>query len=94
MKKLTQWERLVELINSTEYGNTITRIQVLQFSGQKKITPHSFYSIDSYRRILECNHVLVTKKPGIYIVVNHEYQNYNQARKDAYGPRQVYKSIF
>lgn len=88
MKK-TQWQKLLNLIESTEINTIIKRSQVLKCA-ERHPNAHRNYSIDSYRRILTILGVLQeTSKNGCYKVISHIPEknwnfNYNTARKLAY----------
>ena len=86
-KKVTQWNKLLKLINRTSIGDVISRSQVL-ICATKNPNPHLIYSIDSYRRILVLLNILkATPKLGRYLVEDHisdKKLTYRTARKIAY----------
>jgi hypothetical protein len=87
-KKISQWQKLLNLIESTELDTFIYRKQVLKCA-EKKPNPHLFYTVDSYRRILTILNVIEeTSKKGCYKVISHIPEkefSYATARKLAYG---------
>jgi hypothetical protein len=87
-KKKTQWQKLLDLIESTDINGVIHRSQVLGCV-EKCPDAHRFYSVDSYRRILTVLNVLQkTSKSGCYKVISHIPEkkfSYSTARKLAYG---------
>lgn len=88
MKKLNQWQKLLQLIESTEIGSVIYRKQILKCA-EKKPNAHLCYAVDSYRRYLTLLKVLEeTSKLGCYKVISHIPQkefSKNMARKLAYA---------
>ena len=86
MKK-TKWQKLLNLIESTEIGAVIYRKQVLRCA-EKNPNAHLVYSVDSYRRYLTLIKILEdTSQKGCYRVIKHIPEkefSLNTARKLAY----------